>query len=150
MSDRSTYTTGENVFRRWSWRGWGYRSDLIAGDYMRRWTVRTPLGMVRLHHIMRSDNDRHFHDHPFNFISIILRGGYIESRPKEPPEIYLPGNVLFRFAEDLHYLKLLDRDAWTLVLATNPRRRWGFETEDGWIDAADYDEWLAERKQETA
>src|SRR5258708_30113311 len=30
---------------------------------------------LRLHHIVRADLDRHFHDHPSTFVSIVLRGG---------------------------------------------------------------------------
>lgn len=142
MNSNSTYTAGESVFRRWNFLGFGYRRDVIAGDYMRRWTFYTPIGMVRVHHIMRSDNDRHFHDHPFDFVSLILRGGYLEHRPGKKQRMFLPGDFVVRRAEEMHYLTLLGRDAWTLVFASKPRRRWGFATEDGWIDAAEYDDWL--------
>lgn len=37
---------------------------------------------ARVHHIVRSDEDRHFHDHPFTYISIVLRGGYWEVTPQ--------------------------------------------------------------------
>ena len=33
---------------------------------------------IRLHHIMRPDADRHLHDHPFNFRSVVLAGWYVE------------------------------------------------------------------------
>jgi hypothetical protein len=48
------------------------------GDYMHRWIFKHPWGTVRLHHILRSDDDRHLHDHPFNFVSLLLTGGYTE------------------------------------------------------------------------
>lgn len=48
------------------------------GDYMHRWILRTPWGTLRLHHILRSDDDRHLHDHPFDFTSFLLTGGYLE------------------------------------------------------------------------
>ena len=35
---------------------------------------------VRIHHIMREDNDRDLHDHPWNARTIILLGGYTEQR----------------------------------------------------------------------
>ncbi|OEC62122.1 hypothetical protein A7D21_26830 [Pseudomonas sp. AP19] len=34
----------------------------------------------RVHHIMRPDEDRDLHDHPWNARTIILRGSYVESR----------------------------------------------------------------------
>lgn len=36
-----------------------------------------------IHQFHRSDNDRHYHDHPWNFISWILKGSYIEHYPIE-------------------------------------------------------------------
>src|SRR5207249_3630974 len=43
---------------------------------MRRWTLRTPIGMLRVHHILRSDSDRDYHDHPMDFVSLIF-GGWV-------------------------------------------------------------------------
>jgi hypothetical protein len=61
----------------------GTRWGLIVhhlGDYMRRWILRTPWGTLRLHNILRSDLDRDLHDHPFDFVSIIIGGpGYYET-----------------------------------------------------------------------
>lgn len=60
----------------------GTRWGLIVhhlGDYMRRWILRTPWGTVRIHNILRSDLDRDMHDHPFDFTSILLKGGYYET-----------------------------------------------------------------------
>jgi hypothetical protein len=143
----SPYAGPFHTFRRWSWRGWGYRHDLIDRDYMERWTLTTPLGQIRLHNILRSDNDRHHHDHPFDFVSLILSGGYLEHRPNKPVRICLPKTLVWRRAEDLHFLKLLGGcPAWTLVLAAPKRRSWGFATEEGWVDARDYDEWMAMRE----
>lgn len=34
-----------------------------------------------IHQFHRSDNDRHYHDHPWNFISIVLKGKYYEHMP---------------------------------------------------------------------
>lgn len=38
------------------------------------------LPSIRIHHILRRDNDRHLHDHPWNARTIILKGWYIERR----------------------------------------------------------------------
>lgn len=137
----SVATEGRVLYRRWSLGGFEYRSDLIATDYMRRWTVKTPWGMLRLHHILRSDHDRHYHDHPMSFVSLILAGGYIEHRPHQAPRRCAPGSVVVRRAEDMHRLQLIGKDAWTLVLTGPVRRAWGFATESGWVHAAEYDAW---------
>lgn len=56
---------------------------------------------LRLHHIRSSDHGGVFHDHPWSFFSLILRGGYFEHRafdgplPAAPvsdaPHLRLPG-----------------------------------------------------------
>lgn len=47
---------------------------------------------IRMHVIHEPDNDRHYHDHPFNAISWVLRGGYTETRlePQYPDHEHLP------------------------------------------------------------
>lgn len=114
---------------------------------MRRWVLKTPWFLLRLHHIMRSDNDRHFHDHPFDFTSFILRGGYVEYTPGNPLRVCLPGSIVNRRAEDLHYLKLIGDSAWTFVVTSPYYREWGFHTEDGWIKADQYDAYIASKEK---
>jgi hypothetical protein len=111
------------------------RSDIYFGDelYMRRWRLgpkRWP--GLRLHHIVRGDSDRELHDHPFSFVSIILRGGYIEHTLDGRSVRYGPGSVVFRSAEALHRLEL-GKPAWTFVLRGPIRRDWGFLADEGWI-----------------
>lgn len=139
-------TAGRTIYHKWQFGDWGYTSDLIAHDYMRRWILRTPWKIYRLHHILRSDADRHFHDHPMDFTSIILWGGYVEHTPNNPPRECRPGDVVHRRAEDLHFLKLRGRSAWTVLIAGKYRRPWGFQTEDGWVEANDYDAYLAKKR----
>lgn len=43
-----------------------------------------------LHQFHRSDNDRHYHDHPWNFISWIIKGSYIEHYPIEQLRADIP------------------------------------------------------------
>ena len=76
-------------------------SDITSRDgsdvYMGRWWLFNPYGKgphgeatpprwewlpsIRVHHIMRADDDVHLHDHPWNARTIVLRGGYVEERP---------------------------------------------------------------------
>jgi hypothetical protein len=144
---KSGSTEGRKIFRYWRWRGFSFKSDLISHDYMRRWVLQTPWFMLRLHHILRSDDRAHFHDHPMDFTSLILWGGYIEYRPNAEPRVCRPGSVVRRQAEDLHNLELLGKSAWTLLVTGEYRRDWGFATDDGWIPAGHYDEWKAKRAE---
>lgn len=105
---------------------------------------------ARVHHILRSDEDRHLHDHPWWSISIILRGGYFEEVPAPGIDALFDaegrmvrlrwrgtGSVIFRRARDWHRLKLpsagiaplsgsdarwRNHDCWTLFI-TGPKRK---------------------------
>lgn len=134
--------------RAWAWvqRVLLGRSDIYFGGslYMRRWRIGPDwLPGIRVHHILRSDVDRELHDHPFDYVSIILRGGYREITPPRTDferdmgypvqHVYRAPAVLFRRAESAHRL-ILDRPAWTLVLRGPHRREWGFHVPGrGWV-----------------
>lgn len=124
-------------------RGFGIYASHIGpgGSYMRRFIFRTPWFTLRLHHILRSDDDRHLHDHPFDFVSFLLSGGYYETVPCDCGKPICTGkkqrwwprfSIVAKHAEDLHCLKL-ERPVWTFVISGPKRRAWGFETEQGWV-----------------
>lgn len=132
--------------RRWAL----YSSHL--GDYMRRWILRTPWGTLRIHNILKSDDGRDFHDHPFHFTSVILRGGYTEhapgcacevtralgAEPLAPCAHYSAPAVIRRRATDLHRLEL-EGPAWTFVVSSRYLRKWGFQTAAGWVPYDEYE-----------
>lgn len=112
--------------------------------YLQRWYILdTALFGLKLHKIVLSDQEC-VHDHPWDFISIILKGGYIEhvETPKElknwctkiekTSKIYHPGQILFRKAEHRHKLEI-HQPCWTFVITLKRRRKWGFWTKSGWI-----------------
>lgn len=47
--------------------------------YMHRYYLLEWPWRIRIHEILRSDEDRDMHDHPYDFVSIMLKGGYIET-----------------------------------------------------------------------
>lgn len=126
--------------------------DFVIGvDYIHRWWVlpRNPLFNIYLHKIMRSDDDRALHDHPWENLSILLSGDYIEVVPdtsglKTPytriadlPQCELDrfaGDLVFRFATDSHRLVIPDGEGpvWSLFLTGPTRRDWGFHCPHGW------------------
>lgn len=119
--------------------------DFVIGDphdpYLKRWWLipRNPLVNVYLHQILRSDEDRALHDHPWAFLSLMLAGSYIEHTIR-PGGIHvrrehLTGSLRLRLASTAHRLEVPPtRWCWTLVI-TGPRyRRWGFHCpERGWV-----------------
>lgn len=103
-----------------------------AGDvFMRRHKLlRTPFGNLYLHEILRSDEDRCLHDHPWRFVTLILSGGYREVLPTGVR--YRPvGTLLFRPATFAHRIEV-DRPVWSLVWVGQKVRAWGFFTVFGW------------------
>jgi len=123
----------------------------------------TPWFAIYLHNIRQPDKDIHLHDHPWNLLICILKGGYWEIVDKfKPKDGYTPtddfeyheelkdgyitrsiknkpGQIFYRKSTDFHQIgKLLTPSVWTLCLTFGKRRQWGYQTEDGWIDHETY------------
>lgn len=132
---------------RWGRKGeWVLFERFVIGPesdpYMIRCRIfECPWFRVFFHRILRSDSDRHLHDHPFNFVSFMVRGCYTEIREQGSAGIvYSVPSIIFRRATDRHRLVIGDRPAWTLVLAGRRLREWGFMTEQGWVAWREYQE----------
>jgi hypothetical protein len=97
---------------------------------MRRWAVQTPVGGLRLHHFLRGDLDRELHDHPWWFLTLVLRGGYVDVS-SSGEDVLRPGSVRFRPAGHAHRVETAG--CWTLVLSGPVRRLWGFYAAEGWV-----------------
>jgi hypothetical protein len=94
--------------------------------FVRRWTIALFGYAIRLHYWTGSDDDRYFHDHAWDFISIILRGRYAEVTPTGTV-IRTAGSVRRYKAEHQHMVRLIDRQpCWSLVLSAPMRRKFGF------------------------
>jgi hypothetical protein len=100
--------------------------------------VKCPLFGLCVHKLCRSDYDRALHDHPWAFLSIVLRNGYDEVHDQTYENTvtrvsHRPGALLFRPARWRHRVVIRDgRPAWTLVLMGPRVRRWGFWLPEGW------------------
>jgi hypothetical protein len=108
---------------------------------------------VTLHKIVRSD-DPIMHDHPWGYITIVLKGGYWEHTPvfNDDGKILTefqtwrgPGSVIKRNAGEYHWLELDESvgPATTLFFMGRQQREWGFlvQTKKGlhrWIKWTDY------------
>lgn len=93
--------------------------------YLYRWTIILFGFSVRLHHWIKSDDRRFFHDHACNFVSIVLRGSYKNVTPGGTFEVKAisawRSNALAQ-----HYLDIPPGGAWTLLLCGRPYHKWGF------------------------
>ena len=103
--------------------------------YLIRWHIKLPLGRaIYLHKLCMSDPDRDLHDHPWNFISILVRGTYREITPAGERQVRL-FNV--HKATDPHRVKL-EKPVYTILLRGKRRREFGFHTEEGWMHWREY------------
>lgn len=105
---------------------------------------------ARVHHIATPDVDRHMHDHPWDFLSIVLRGGYTELRPLGAERCFegeeeasyavtrRAGSIALRRATDRHRIISVLPDTWTLFITGPKRHWWGFHTPAGKVHWQDY------------
>ncbi len=128
---------------------WRYSQKKVFGRQIFKW-----LPAIRVHHTVKSDAERDFHDHPWNNVSILLRGAYYEVRPldqSQDPELdsdptcceaklRLPLIPVFRKATDRHRLIVPDdrEGVFSLFIMFRWQRKWGFHTKDGWVYYRDY------------
>lgn len=93
--------------------------------YLYRWTLILFGYSIRLHHWIRSDDKRFFHDHPCDFISIVLKGSYTNVTPNGKHQVKA-GSCWKAKGYERHYLDIPDGGAWTLLFFGRPYRKWGF------------------------
>lgn len=108
---------------------------VIGDDYLRRWWVvpRNDKCSVYLHEILHSDDDRAFHDHPWENTSVVIDGRYIEHTP-EGSFVRVAGDVVTRAANALHRLEILPGGRAVTLFLTGPTvREWGFACPQGWV-----------------
>lgn len=101
---------------------------------------------VRVHEILHSDEGRDPHDHPWPYLTIVLKGGYYEERYDEHGKLlsirwHGPGSIIFRPANSWHMLKLAEdgtRIATTLFITGRKAQRWGFNVNGEKVDYVTY------------
>lgn len=130
--------------------------------YLTRWIIcKFKHFHLYMHKFHRSDSDD-LHDHPWDFISVVLWRGYIEETfiksprlvntgyeninnapkalysplykyiTKRKKRIY-PGQIIFRPATHAHRVELINnKPAYTLLINFGYVRQWGFFTKNYW------------------
>lgn len=130
----------------------GRREPLIR----RTRIIQTPWFGVFLHKHYQPDQDSELHDHPWPFVSVILRGGYLEEvSPKLGSRSRLfrchnAGSFHLMTREKFHSIRELFRfPTWTLIFvgrrqgSVNARKNrsrnlWGFDVAGTWVSRFDY------------
>lgn len=99
---------------------------------------------ARVHHILRSDKGREPHDHPWSYLTIVLRGGYREERYDELGDLisskwHGPGSILWRPANSWHRLLIPNGEtAWTLFITGRKGQIWGFNVDGKKVPYREY------------
>lgn len=129
--------------------GWALRHMLLPPDfvigppddpYLRRWWLipRNEGCNVYLHEILRSDDDRALHDHPWPNTSMLLDGRYVEHTP-DGSTLREAGWIGSRQAGDAHRLEILPGERAVSLFITGPKvREWGFLCPKGWVHWRDF------------
>lgn len=108
----------------------------MENHFVRFRLVQSPWCGLFVHRFDNADV-RTFHDHPWNFISVVLRGGYTEATPdgnssRTNYRLLWPGSINRKRATDLHYIASLHRKpTWSLILVGKHHRVWGYTDDDG-------------------
>lgn len=117
------------------------------------------LAGIVVHHIDGPDPGKDLHDHPWPFVSIILRGGYTELRAntrsapalaaiaEESGNLYDYGEIVMRPRFSTRRMPLTDchriigakPGTMTLMLRGRKFRSWGFYQPEGYVDSRLYD-----------
>lgn len=120
------YGPGGTLYMRrwWLMPRWCLRFDPLLGYPMPKpWM---PFS-VRVHHIVRPDADRHLHDHPFNFRTLLLQGSYIEQTEGGRFKAVFAGDTYRSPAARFHRIDDVDREGvWSLFIMGRRVNDWGF------------------------
>lgn len=107
---------------------------------MRHRLIVTPLFGFYIHHIYREDLDRSVHDHPWWFISFVLRGKYEELYIHDP-RVNLSGKLRWHRRFSIHRFPMQAAHKTTRVMPgtktfviVGPKSRvWGFYNGWEWV-----------------
>ena len=109
--------------------------DKPEEDYLWRLRIiQTPWFGIYLHKLCAPDPRDVLHDHPWPFVSFVLKGGYTEfvPGPYYAQSRYVKRMNVKPFHNSYHWIAELDRTpTWTLVFVGRRRRVWGYLDRDG-------------------
>jgi hypothetical protein len=133
------YRTGS----RWAFWRWSRHEHIV-----RLHLAQTPWFSVHLHWLLAPDPVLWLHDHPTDFFSIILWGGYTEIRNIRLPDEFAPlrelevqrrwFNTFYANPNDRHRIIVVLPGTVTLSFHGRKRREWGYHTAAGWVGWREY------------
>lgn len=98
---------------------------LPEAPYMHRYMLNLGLFSIRVHIWHRSDDKRFMHNHAFNFVTIVLKGGYTDVSPEGEDKLGL-FSIRYRKAEHIHFVGWPKDPTVTLLFCGPKIQNWGF------------------------
>jgi hypothetical protein len=121
----------------------GFKPEVIGPPdcpIFHRWTFYDGrLGKLFLHHFLPWGDDRDVHDHPWPFVTIVFRGGYLDVNERGEAEAVKAPTIKYRPARHAHRTTAGRHGAWTIVGTGRKSREWGFWREGRWWQWREYE-----------
>jgi len=108
--------------------------------HFRRWALfQSTFFSIYIHGIYKEDTDLHLHNHPWNILTIILKGTYIEELEKDLNirRIY---NISYRKRTDYHKIEdMISEKVYSLAFVFGKRNeKWGYLVDGKHITHTEY------------
>jgi hypothetical protein len=106
---------------------------------LRRWKIEIGSWFsIRLHHWVEGDPEKYQHKHPWNFLTIVLRGGYDDVGEGRPVDHVRAPTIRYRTKDWRHAVVNCLPGTWTVVITGRVIDKWRF-----WIGSREVntDEW---------
>ena len=113
--------------------------------HFQRWRILwTPWFAIYIHRILKSDEDKHPHNHPWNFRTFILSGSYTEEWYNAETEEYgkqilTRDDSTYRGFEIFHKIEIY-QPVTTLVCTGQHWNRWGYWVNGKFVEQSEYRE----------
>lgn len=114
--------------------------------YAFRWTINLKWFAIRVHQWIKTEDSRNMHDHPWDFYTLVVKGGYTDI--SEWPTVAAQqaagypikivdvteirrdklsfGSIRWRPAIHKHYVEVNPGGCWTVLLTGPVVRKWGY------------------------
>lgn len=111
---------------------WNEPLGVAECPYAYRYVFNFGFFAIRIHNWVRSDDKRYFHDHPWWFWTIVLRGSYVDVT-KDKRDQLKAGSIRYRPSNHAHYVEVPKGGALTVLLTGPQVKKWGF-----WVNGKHY------------
>jgi len=134
------------------------KSRLGVLHFQRYAVIETDKFAVYIHKIHEADKDLHLHSHPWNFISLILKGSYIEKFLGK--DLFWEDQEFFRIKSFLSFSKgnrsyfhkierIRKGPVYSLFVTWGKHQNWFYKMEDGSQIESDHYRLLKQQKNST-